>query len=137
MPEKGEKSALMLPVCPDDCLNMPDWQQVSDKKVSAGEVRQESISCHSVALAAIGFMGQTLIDVHPKSWQNKLKKLGKIDWSKRNTNEWEGRALLSGQVAKTRAAVSLTTSYLKQQLELPLTPEEDRLEQSLKESRDQ
>lgn len=109
---------------------MPDWQLVASKKTSAGEVRRESLNCHSVALAAIGRTGEALLRQHPKGWKKRLETLKRIDWSRSNTRIWEGRAIQSGQVSKTRAAVALTSSYLKKQMGLSLTQEETRFEKS-------
>ena len=92
------------------CDHMTDWKVVYERRVSAGEIRQDSISCHSVALAAIGGAGRVLLEVHPEDWKKKIKRLETIDWSRRNTKVWDGRALLGGQVSKSRTAVALTTT---------------------------
>jgi DNA sulfur modification protein DndB len=114
------------------CEHMHDWKLVAERRLSAGEIRRDQISCHSVALAALGRAGRTLLEAHPKDWKQRLKALNDLDWSRRNVRIWDGRALQGGQVSKSRAAVSLTTAYVKQLLNLPLTPEELRLEESLK-----
>lgn len=113
------------------CNHMIDWKHVSEKRVNAGEIRQDSISCHSVALAALGRAGRALLEAYPKDWEKKLKKLETIDWNRRNQSVWDGRALIGGQVSKARTAVALTTSYIKKHLGLPLTAEEHRLEETI------
>jgi DNA sulfur modification protein DndB len=36
--------------------------------------------------------------------------------------------MLSGRISKSRTCVSLMSAYIKKHLKLPLTPEEERLE---------
>jgi DNA sulfur modification protein DndB len=107
--------------------NIPDWQQVFDKKVSPGEIRREYIHSHAVTLAGIGGAGAVLLSVQPDKWEAQLKVLRKIDWSRSNP-DWEGRVMYGGRLSKSRACVSFMTAYLKNAMKLPLTTEEERLE---------
>lgn len=107
--------------------NIPDWQQVLDKKVSSGEIRREYIHSHAVTLAGIGSAGANLLSVHLENWEGYLKVLKTIDWSRSN-HDWEGRVMFGGRLSKSRTCVSFMTAYLKKAMELPLTAEEERLE---------
>lgn len=109
------------------CTCIPDWEKVLQHKVSAGAIRREYVHSHAVTLAALGYLGASLISLHPENWQPILEKLQKIDWSRSNP-EWEGRVLAEGRVSKSLSSVSLMTSYLKKYLGLPLTPKEEGLE---------
>lgn len=109
------------------CTCIPDWEKVLQQKVSAGAIRREYVHSHAVTLAALGYLGASLISLHPENWQPILEKLQKIDWSRSNP-EWEGRVLSESRVSKSLNSVSLMTSYLKKYLGLPLTPKEERLE---------
>jgi DNA sulfur modification protein DndB len=109
------------------CTCIPDWEKVLQQKVSAGAIRREYVHSHAVTLAALGYLGTSLISLHPENWQVILERLQKIDWSRSNP-EWEGRVLSDGRVSKSLSSVSLMTSYLKKYLGLPLTPKEERLE---------
>lgn len=109
--------------------NIPDWQQVLDKKVSPGEIRREYIHSHAVTLAGIGGAGAVLLSIYPDSWEARLKALQKIDWSRSNP-DWEGRVMFGGKLSKSRTCVAFMTAYLKQAMRLPLTPEEERLEKA-------
>jgi DNA sulfur modification protein DndB len=109
--------------------NVPDWQQVFDKKVSPGEIRREYIHSHAVTLAGIGGAGAVLLSVYPDKWEDQLKVLRKIDWSRSNP-DWEGRVMYGGRLSKSRACVSFMTAYLKNAMKLPLTAEEERLEKA-------
>ncbi len=107
--------------------NIPDWQQVLDKKVSPGEIRREYIHSHAVTLAGIGGLGAVLLSVYPKGWEPHLKVLEKIDWSRSNP-DWEGRVMYGGRLSKSRTCIKFMTAYLKNAMKLPLTAEEEQLE---------
>jgi len=56
--------------------------------------------------------------------------LENIDWSRNNAKIWEGRALIGGKVSKVTTNVVLTTNVIKKALSLPLTDEEQRVEEA-------
>jgi DNA sulfur modification protein DndB len=109
--------------------NIPDWQQVLDKKVSPGEIRREYIHSHAVTLAGIGSAGAMLLSAYPDKWEPYLKAFQKIDWSRSNP-DWEGRVMYGGRLSKSRTCVAFMTAYLKKAMKLPLTTEEERLEKA-------
>jgi DNA sulfur modification protein DndB len=115
-------------------LYIPEWKQVLDKRLSPGEVRQEYVHSHAVSLAGMGSAGAALIDVHPKNWEKHLKVFKNVDW-RRSNPIWEGRIMNGGRMSKSRACVSFMTAYLKELMKLPLTSEEERLEQAHPSSR--
>jgi DNA sulfur modification protein DndB len=108
--------------------HIKEWHLVRDSRITSGEIRQDFVHCHSIMLHAIGLMGSKLLRL-PKAEQNKrLKLLNKINWKRSNSETWEGRAMLGGRIKKSSNNVTLSTIYLKQQLNLELTPEEQRTE---------
>ena len=108
--------------------HIKEWHLVRDSRITSGEIRQDFVHCHSIMLHAIGLMGSKLLRL-PKAEQNKrLKLLNKINWKRSNSETWEGRAMLGGRIQKASNNVTLSTIYLKQQLNLELTPEEQRTE---------
>lgn len=109
-------------------LYIPEWKYVRESKTSAGEVRRDFIHSHSVVLQALGAAGRKLLAECPKDWQEKLKALESVDWSRSNTPLWEGRAMVGGRVQKGSQNVILTTNLIKNRLGLDLTPEEARAE---------
>ncbi len=115
--------------------HFPAWRQIRDGKLASSEAREGFIHSHGIALQALGKAGNALLKSNPGSWKTKLKKLGAIDWSRRNAKLWEGRALIGGKVSKVTTNVVLTTNVVKMQLGLPLEPEEDRIEKAYKKSR--
>jgi len=108
---------------------IPDWEQVLQKKVSAGEMRQDYVHSHAIALASLGRVGASLISIYPENWVEHLGGLAQIDWSRSNP-DWQGRIMSKGGISQSQISVSRITAYIKKYLDLPLTLEEERLEDS-------
>jgi DNA sulfur modification protein DndB len=111
--------------------HIPEWNMALNRKVAAAELRHDFIHAHGLALHALGIMGHSLIASEPKRWKEKLRALGKLNWSRSNATLWEGRAMIGGRVSKAHSSVVLTAGVLKRTLNLPLSPEEQKLENSL------
>ncbi|RLQ20254.1 DNA sulfur modification protein DndB [Seongchinamella sediminis] len=103
--------------------NMPDWNSVKLRKVTASEMREQFVHAHGVALQAIGMVGADLVIHHTATWKKKLKKLSSIDWS-RASPDWNGRAVVHGRISKSRTNVILTCNYIKKALSVELTKTE-------------
>ncbi len=112
--------------------HIPEWQLAASRKAIAAELRREFVHSHGIALHALGLMGFSLVKSDPKNWPAKLKALDGIDWTRKNTALWEGRAMSSGRISKATTNVLLTSALLKRVLELPLGKEEQQLESGLK-----
>ena len=110
--------------------HFPEWHLVRERKITAGEVRQEYIHSHGIVLQALGKAGCALIGHSNGQWKTKLKALKKINWARSNTKFWEGRAMLGGRVQKADQNVTLTTNLIKKFLSLELSPEERRVEEA-------
>ena len=108
--------------------SFPEWQQVRDRRLTAGDVRRDFIHSHGIALQAIGRVGNSLLRERANNWKSLLKQLRSIDWSRSNASLWEGRAMIGGKVSKAGHNVILTTNVVKSALDIPLTPEEQRVE---------
>lgn len=108
--------------------HMKEWDRVRRGEVTAGEVRTDYIHTHAVVLQALARVGNALIQKYPKQWDKKLSTLKDIDWRRANSKLWEGRALLGGQVSKNYQNIILTANAIKNHLALPLSPEEQRVE---------
>jgi DNA sulfur modification protein DndB len=111
--------------------HFPQWHQVREGKLVASEVRADYIHSHGIALKAIGRVGNVLLRERSKAWKRSLKHLSRIDWLRSNAKLWEGRATIGGRISKAESNIILTTNVLKKVLGLPLTPEEQRLENAL------
>jgi len=109
----------------------PEWSQVRDRTVSAGEIRRDFISSHGIVLHALGKAGNAMVreSSDPARWERRLRKLQSLDWH-RVSPEWEGRATLGGRVSKGSANVLLTTAAIRRALGMSLPPEEERLDEA-------
>lgn len=110
---------------------IPEWHRAINGEVTTASLRQNYVHVHSVTLLAIGLAGNRLIATYPSNWTTQLKILGQIDWSRRNTRLWEGRAMVRGKISKAHESVQLTANAIKQAMGLELTEQEQALEQKL------
>lgn len=108
-------------------IYIPDWEQVIQRKVSAGEMRQDYVHSHAIALAGLGGAGATLLSIYLENWAEDLVGLQQIN-RLRSSPGWKGRIMSSSRISKSRNSVSFMTAYIKKCLSLPLTPKEERLE---------
>jgi DNA sulfur modification protein DndB len=105
----------------------PEWQ-----RSSSSDIRSESINAHGTVLHALGRAANAFTrDSLKVDWAHFTKTLQKIDWSRRNTKLWEGRALQAGHVSKSTQSVSLTSAVIKRELGLDLSADEARYELAL------
>ncbi len=110
------------------CDNMKDWKLAAEKGISTHELRRDYVHAHALAMHVIGRLGAVLLSSPNSDYENELKKLSTIDWSRKNTALWEGRAMIGGKISKSNTCVILTTNYLKKVFDLELTPEEKKVE---------
>jgi DNA sulfur modification protein DndB len=110
--------------------SISDWERARSRQVSTAELRQEFIHAHAVTLHALGIAGAALLASHPKDWRTRVKHLRRVDWSRGNSNVWEGRALQNGRVSKANTSVQLTAIYIKNVFGLKPSPEDVALEKN-------
>ena len=115
--------------------NMLDWNSVLDGTLTPYEARRDCVSVYGVLLHAIGHVGHDLIKAHPVDWKKKLTVLKKINWTRANSLDWEGRSLLGGRLTKARNNTILTSNLIKIKLNLELNVNERALEGSLSKRR--
>jgi DNA sulfur modification protein DndB len=111
------------------CKFMPDWILAANKEISCSHLREEFVHAHGVTLQAIGITGAELISQHPNDWKSFLPKIKTIDWNRSNTDLWEGRAMSQGRISKAERHVKLTANLIKKALELPLSFDEQEIEE--------
>lgn len=106
----------------------PEWQQSAAK-----EIRGDFINAHGTVLHALGRAGNAFLRSNRRpNWDQFTAALQRIDWSRRNTPLWEGRALQAGHVSKSTQSVALTSAVIKRELGLDLSADEARYELALK-----
>jgi DNA sulfur modification protein DndB len=107
--------------------HIPEWRRVRKNQTTAGDVRQEFVHSHGIALAALGLAGSTLLQNH-KDWKSRLRRLRTLSWKRSNARLWEGRAMVGGRVSKAHRQVTLTANVIKKHLGLSLSKDEQRIE---------
>lgn len=114
-------------------LNIVEWQELMNKDIAKSELRQNYILCLNITIASFGKIGAYFYS-NPKVNMNKsLKKLRKVDWSRSNMKDWEGRAIdAKGKVLSNELAVDLISNRIKQLLGIHLSEEESQKEDSMK-----
>jgi DNA sulfur modification protein DndB len=132
----AEDAALAREFWEGVALEMPTWIQVKEGTLAAGEVREDFVHAHGIALQALGRAGNALLQRHPDDWRDRLVALSRIDWSRRNAQLWEGRALVGGKVVRGNINLVLTTNLIKQVLELPLDAEQQKVEYAYRTTRE-
>lgn len=130
-----ERVALAVEFWTEVSQHIGDWQLARQRKVSAADLRADFVHAHTLALAALARVGNTLLAKHRTDWKPRLKKLATMDWSRSNTALWEGRAMSAGRLSKRNVNVTLSGNLIKQHLGLPLTAEEQELENQISRSR--
>lgn len=86
--------------------NMPDWQNVYNKKIKSSTIRKESLSPLSITIKALGEIGNKLYKTKPDSWATVLSSLKKINWQKNNPI-WNNGIIVNGSVQLSHATQQL------------------------------
>ena len=107
---------------------IPGWLNLLEGKTSAYQMRQHYIHAHGITLQALARVGNILLQEYPEDWQNHLSKLIYVEWSRNNLAIWDGRALVSGKINKSRNNLILVTNYIQKVLGIPLSDESQRIE---------
>jgi DNA sulfur modification protein DndB len=126
-PIDSKNVALAIKFWQEIANHMPQWKEVVAGKLPPSEFRQNYVNAHGIALIAIGTVGRALVTDYPDNWQTKLTKLDSINWLKSN-KIWEGRVLSSGNIHASNRSLNLLTIYLKQELGITLSAEEQAIE---------
>lgn len=109
--------------------HIPGWSEIVGGKTSAADIRAAYIHCHGIGISAIARAGRALLAQFPKAWKTRLAKLSSLDWSRRNTKLWEGRAMIGGRLSKSSSAVARAGIAVKRHLGLKLSRDEQSMEQ--------
>nr|WP_220030863.1 DNA sulfur modification protein DndB [Paenibacillus sp. S25] len=116
------------------CESITEWEDVLNKKTTPRDLRATSVIAHGVFLEAVGIVGHYLYFHHSDEWQGFIKKLKHVDWNRDNKKDWLGRAYgQTGRINKTNETIQLTANLIKLKIGLPLTEQEQRIENKIKE----
>lgn len=115
------------------CENMKEWQFVFNKETSPTLFRTDYISSHGVVLEALGLVGNYLYKNNPYDWKKILSNIKNIDWHRTNLDDWQNRVIgPTGRIVKSASYVRLTNNLIKMKLGLPLSRDEQKLENDCK-----
>lgn len=92
--------------------NMPEWQDVYNKKIKSALVRKESLSPLSITIKALGEIGNKLYKTSPDSWATVLSNLKEINWQKNNPT-WNNGIIVNGSVQLSHATQQLMIDEIK------------------------
>ena len=130
-----QKTAVAADFWTEVAKHVTDWQLAKDRRISAADLRRDYIHAHTLALSAIGRAGNALLAKHPRDWKKRLARLVSLDWSRSNSELWEGRAMSMGRLSKRLVNVGLTANAVKKHLGLELSDDDEALETQFLESR--
>ncbi len=116
--------------------NIVQWNELQKKEISKVDLRENYIVTQAIVIQALGRIGNVFLSQPEFDIEKTLRGLKKIDW-KRNAECWQLRAIkANGRMISGETAVLLTANVIKQELGLPLTPDEaEREEKFLRENR--
>lgn len=113
--------------------NIIEWQELLDKKLSKADLKRSYILCLNITLLALGRIGNYYYLHREINMPSQLIALRKIDWSRDNRADWNGRAVRDNRKVNTgEKAVILIANRIKELLGIPLTDAEKKSEKSLK-----
>lgn len=89
--------------------NMPEWQDVVNKRAKSVNLRQQSVCGHTIALLALGNLGCYLYSKY-HSW-DKCNNLLRVDWHKAHPL-WDGTVVVGNKISGNRASVKYLSDKL-------------------------
>jgi len=110
--------------------NIPEWQLLLKGDIVPSELRKNFVNTNTNLLNALGIAGRLLIKEYPSDWQNKLRHLKRIDWS-RDAPEWDGRLIINGQMQRQAIGIELAANVIMKKCGLSLSPERQKIEDKL------
>ena len=111
---------------------MSQWKELENKEITKVDLRENYIATQSIVIQALGRIGHYLF-MHPEiDLDSCLKELEKVDWH-RSSNQWLMRAInQNGRIITNKKAAMLIANILKNNLNLPLSSDEESAEKTLK-----
>ena len=110
--------------------NIAEWQLILQDKVTPSELRKNFVNTNANLLNALGVAGRIIIQQYPEKWQEKLRGIKNVNWS-RNNPEWEGRILIHGQMHKQSRGIDLAANLILQKCGITLSKNRQKFEEQL------
>jgi len=113
-----EQQALITEFWTEVSEHIKPWQEAKNRAIKPEIFRQDYMCAHTIALKALGVMGNELIRAHPNAWKEKLFFLDRLDWLKTNA-EFQGLVLLNQRISSSRNNQEAFANYFKVKVDLP------------------
>jgi DNA sulfur modification protein DndB len=110
--------------------NIAEWQLLIQDKVSSAEIRKNFVHTNTNLLNAMGIAGNIIVNENPDSWNDVLKSLRKINWS-RTSSDWEGRLIINGQMQKHATGIELAANTILKKCGIRLSESRQKIEDKL------
>ena len=111
--------------------NMIQWQELAAREITKRDLRENYLSTQGVVIQALGKVGKTFRQDTNVDLFSALSKLKMINWH-RNADCWLQRAVNgNGRIITNKRAVQLIANHIKCSIGIPLSKEEQNLEDSL------
>jgi DNA sulfur modification protein DndB len=113
----------------EHCL--PEVSNMISGETTAQLIKEKYFYPYSIALQGLAASVNQLIKERPKTWEDDLLGVGRLNW-KRANSEWEGRAMNAGRLTTGGNHPILTRNLIKRELKLKLSEEEQRVEDAFR-----
>lgn len=81
--------------------NVLPWRHAKDGLIKPDEFRRNFVCAHTIMLRALGSLGNSMMAIPQDKWEEHLKFLQEIDWSKSN-EEFQGIVLIKERITASR-----------------------------------
>ena len=94
-------------------FNMDEWQKAKNKKLRVEVFRKDYICAHTIALKALGYLGNLLLaqEVDPAEWEARLSFLKEVNWNK-ESDELQGLVITNGRISSSQNNEKAFANYL-------------------------
>ncbi|MBE0471003.1 MAG: DNA sulfur modification protein DndB [Methyloprofundus sp.] len=111
--------------------NLPLWEQAKTHQIKSDD-KVNYIIFSAILLKTFAQLGRELIANH-NNWKSLLSKLQTINWERSN-KIWSRRCVTNGRIEHSKTAAVLTLNALKHHIKLPLSLDQQKIENKFRES---
>ena len=116
------------------CANMIPWIELDERSLTKIDLRENYIATQGIVIQALGRIGNYFYQNRDLHVEDYLIGLRKINWS-RSAKVWKLRAIRSnGRIITNKKAGMLIANVIKQELQIPLSDNEQEMERDLEKS---
>ena len=114
--------------------SIPEWKDLERKEITKKDLREDYVTTLGVTLLSLSRVGSWLYNNDQTNAITYLKRLSNIDW-RRSNPIWKDRMIRpNGKIINNETAIYLIGNIIKENIEMPLTKEEEKKEKAFKAS---